>query len=221
MAGGMARNQSHPPPHTPLAGPPRVATHLYRQIYRRFHAGLGGCTEAEDATQDAFLEVLENRARIRKGVSEYVSGVSRNKLREHYRRRARYARTASLADLDALPSAAPDASVVLERALEVGLLVNALQQLRHEDQRCLALVYGRELRNVEAAAVLGLRKVDFDNRLGRARARLRRVLEQSEAVGHARPCSLHSFQHWVVAVLGPAGHDATRASVSPFGNRCL
>lgn len=221
----MARNPSQPPPHTPPAGPPPLsphAAHLYQRIYRRLHAGLGSCgTEAEDATQDAFLEALKNRARIRQGVPEYVSGVARMKLREHYRRRARYARTTSLADLDALPSAAPDASAVVERVLEVGLLVEALQQLRLEDQRCLALVYGRELRNVEAAAVLGLGKVDFDNRLGRARTRLRKVLEESDALGLARRCSLQSFQHWVVAVLGPAGHEANRASVSPFGNRCL
>lgn len=201
--------------------PPQLAR-LYQQIHRRLQVGLGGCrSEAEDATQDAFLEALKNRASIRKGVPEYVSGVARMKLREHYRRRARHAQVTSLADLDALPAAAPDASAVVERVLEVGLLVEALQQLRIEDQRCLALVYGRELRNVEAAAALGMRKVDFDNRVGRARERLRRLLAQSEPLGLARRSSLHSFQHWVVAVLGPPGHADNRASVSPFGNRCL
>lgn len=199
------------------------AAHLYQQVHRRLHAGLGGCgTEAEDATQDAFLETLKHRASIRKGVAEYVSGVSRMKLREHYRRRGRHARTTSLADLDALPTAAPDASAVVELLLEVDVLVEALQQLRIEDQQCLALVYGRELRNVEAAAVVGLPKVDFDNRLGRARARLRRVLERGEAGGRVRRCSPQSFQHWVVSVLGPAGHPADEsAPVCPFGNRRL
>ena len=210
--GGGERQRSSP-----------LAAHLYQQVHRRFHAGFGGCgTEAEDATQDAFLETLKNRASIRKGVAEYVSGVSRMKLREHYRRRGRHARTTSLADLDALPTAAPDASEVVELLLEIGLLVEALQELRLEDQRCLALVYGRELRNVEAAAVLGLGKVDFDNRLGRARARLRRVLEQSAALGFARRCSLRSFEHWVGSVLGPPGHAADEsAPVCPFGNRRL
>lgn len=195
-----------------------AAAHLYRQVYRRFQAGLGnGGTEAEDATQDAFLEALKNRAKIRQGVAEYVSGVSRMKLREHYRRRARHARTTTVADLDVLPGAANDAEVAVERALEVGLLVRALQQLRLADQRCLALVYGWELRNVEAAAMLGLRKIDFDNRLGRARRRLRRVLEQAEGLGGTRG-SFPSFEHWVVAVLGPPGHDARRAPGAPSGN---
>lgn len=215
----MARNPSHPPPHTPPAGPPLVAAHLYQQIHRRFQAGLGGHgTEAEDATQDAFLETLKNRERIRQGVPEYVSGVCRMKLREHYRRRARSTQTLSRADLDALPCTATDAAAAVELALEVGLLVRALQRLQLEDQRCLALVYGRELRNVEAAAMLGLRKVDFDNRLGRARARLRRALEQSKALDLARGCTRQSFQHWVAAVLGPPGHEAKRVPGAPSGN---
>lgn len=241
---GMARTPSHHHPHTPPGGPPLVAARrapalvqwlggeggksspdaarLYRQIHRRFQAGLGRHgTEAEDATQDTFLEALENRERIRKGVPEYISGVCRMKLREHYRRRARYARTLSQTELDMLSSVATDASTAVGLALEVGLLVRALQALRLDDQRCLALVYGRELRNVEAAAVLGLRKVDFDNRLGRARARLRRVLEQSESLDLARGCSWQSFQEWVVAVLGPPRHEAKRVPGVPSGNERL
>jgi RNA polymerase sigma factor (sigma-70 family) len=183
--------------------PPQVAR-LYRKIYWRLYAGLGGhATDAEDATQAAFLEAVKNRASIRKGLTEYVGGVGRMKLREHYRRRSRHERTVSLTDVDELPAEGVDASMAVEVALEVGRLVRALEQLPLDDQRGLALVYGRELRNVEAAACLGVPQVVFDNLIGHARARLRRVLERDELTGAARRRSSRSFQQWVASVLGP------------------
>jgi RNA polymerase sigma factor (sigma-70 family) len=198
---------------------PQVA-HLYRKIYWHLYAGLGGhATAAEDATQAVFLEAIKNRASIRKGLPEYVGGVGRMKLREHYRRRGRRERTVSVADLDVLPAEGVDVSTAVEVALEVGRLVRALEQLPLDDQRRLALVYGRELKNVEAAAVLGMRKVDFDNRIGRARARLRRALERAPLTGPARGRSSQSFQQWVASVLGPPGHDAIERSSD--GNRFL
>jgi len=148
-----------------------LGARLYRKVYWRMYAGLGSrATEAEDATQATFLEAVKNRASIRKGLSEYVSGIGRMKLREHYRRRGRHERTVSRAELDGLPAEGTDAPTAVELALEVGQLVRALEQLPLTDQRCLALVYGRELRNVDAAAALGLPEVTFNNRIGHARA---------------------------------------------------
>jgi RNA polymerase sigma factor (sigma-70 family) len=204
------------------ASPPQ-ATRLYRKVYWRLYAGLGGCaTDAKDATQAVFLEVVKNRASIRKGLPEYVSGVGKMKLREHYRRRGRNERTVSRPDLDDLPSSGEDASVAIEATREVARLVHALEQLSIDDQRCLALVYGWELRNVAAAAMLGVSKVVFNNCIGHARKRLRRVLEREEATGAARRRSVQSFPQWVASVLGPPGHaDSASAPVCPFGNRFL
>jgi RNA polymerase sigma factor (sigma-70 family) len=203
-----------------LGGERRLSPHanrIYRKVYRRMHAGLGSHIEAEDATQAVFLEAIKNRASIRKGLPEYVGGVGRMKLREHYRRRARYARTVSLSELGDLPAEDMDASKLLE--LELGPLVRALEQLPLDDQRCLALVYGRELRNVDAAAELGLSKVGFNNRIGHARARLRKALVSGTPEGAARSRSSPSFQGWVESVLG-LGAQAAREG-SPLGNRSL
>lgn len=227
--GHELHDRRHSPPHAQplmqwLAGERREseppAARLYQKVYARLYAGLGrSASDAEDATQATFLEAIKNRERIRQGLPEYVAGVGRMKLREHYRRRARRERTISMADLDALPSARADAALAVEAVLEVGLLVSALERLTPADQRCLALVYGRELRNVEAAAALGVPKVVFDNRIGHARARLRRLLEGIGPTGDGRPRSCRSFQQWVASVLGPPGHDGS--SGSPSGNRSL
>jgi len=205
-----------------LCGERRVspqANLLYEKVYRRMYAGLGSHAEAEDATQAAFLEAIKNRASIRKGLPEYVGGVGRMKLREHYRRRVRHERTVLRSDLDDLPARGMDASMLVELEVELGRLVRALEQLPVEYQRCLALVYGQELRNVDAAKVLGLSEIAFNNRIGHARARLRKALVSGAPAGEARSRSLPSFQQWIESVLGPAAQDSREGS--PVGNRSL
>lgn len=195
------------------------ARRVYAKLYRRMYAGLGSHADAEDVTQAAFLEAIKNRASIRKGLPEYVGGVGRMKLREHYRRRRRDERTIVLTELDDLPAEDTDASRSVELEHEPGRLVRALEQLPLDHQRCLALVYGRELRNVDAAAELGLPVVVFNNRIGHARARLRKALGSVAPVDAARSRSSPSFEQWVESVLGPASQSARVGS--PVGNRCL
>lgn len=195
------------------------ANRLYRKIQGRMYACLGGHADAEDATQAAFLEAIKNRASIRKGPAEYIGGVGRMKLREHYRRHARCARTVSLSELGDPPAEDMDVAKLIELELELGRLVRAIEQLPPEDQRCLALVYGRELRNVDAAAELGLSQVAFNNRIGHARARLRKALSSGAPECADRSRSSSSFEQWVESVLGPGAQVARDGS--PFGNRSL
>jgi len=199
---------------------PALVGGFYRAIFAKLYRGLRRSrTDAEDATQEVFLVLKRRSGDIRTSPRQYAHGIARFGIQRHLARRYRRGEEVPLADLDDVPAEAPSAHEAIERRDDVTRLVAALGELPLEDQRCLAWVYGRELKNVEAAARLGLGTVAFNNLLRSARGRLRTAMQLAELAGARPERSVPTFQQWVDSVLDPRDAQAVRSPAPPLGNR--
>lgn len=201
---------------------PALVDRFYRRIFVKLHHGLQRSrADAEDATQVVFLELTQRWRDIRTSPRQYAYGIARHGTHRHAARRRRAGAEVATEGFDDVPTAVPSAPEVVEVFDDVARLVTALGELPLEDQRCLAWVYGRELKNVEAAARLGLPVVTFNNRLRGARGRLREAMLRAELRGGPRPRTPPTFAQWVDAVLGDRDAHVARSSGPPLGNRAL
>jgi RNA polymerase sigma factor (sigma-70 family) len=144
---------------------------------------VGDASEAEDATQEAFVKAFYGLRGFRQGAPfrpwllEIVANQARNQRRSLARRAAASLR-AMVAEGAISPrngDASPEADVVArEHHREVRL---ALGKLRHDDRLVIAWRYFLELSEAEMAAALGCPRGTVKSRLSRALERLRSMLE--------------------------------------------
>ncbi|MCB9755407.1 MAG: sigma-70 family RNA polymerase sigma factor [Myxococcales bacterium] len=185
------------------AGDPRAGSALLQRyfdsLYRFFAAKVED--EVDDLIQRTFLALVRHRDAIRDESSfrAYMFSVARREfyhhLRTHQRRRAPLDfGTVSLADLGTSPSG------VVARRKDEALLVDALRRLPLDLQIALELHYWEDLSTAELAAALEIPHGTAKSTLRRARAQLRRALEEESSASPELARSLEDLDAWARAV---------------------
>lgn len=137
---------------------------------------LGNEAEAEEAAQDVFTSVWKNAANWQSGnakVSTWLYRIASNRCIDILRRRR------PTQDIDTIaepvdPAANSEAEQMI--ADRNRLIRTALQALSGDQQRAVDLVYFKELKQAEAAEMMGLTLAALESVLRRARARLHQNL---------------------------------------------
>ncbi|HET9416201.1 MAG TPA: sigma-70 family RNA polymerase sigma factor [Candidatus Limnocylindria bacterium] len=142
--------------------------------FRTAYLLLANVTDAEDATQEAFVKVHRSLARFRDGepfrpwLLTIVGNTARNRRRTLGRRMALQLRAEAAEDRARAPS--PEAQVLdAERRRR---LLDAINGLRPDDRLVIGARYFLELSEAETAALAGVAPGTVKSRLSRARARL-------------------------------------------------
>jgi RNA polymerase sigma-70 factor (ECF subfamily) len=157
----------------------------FRTAYLITHSA----TEAEDATQDAFIKAFYALDRFHTGAPfrPWFLRIAANEARN--RRTAAYRRpTLALSAVEDRPSG--DAALSPEEAAlaadQSRTLLAAVERLREEDQLVVAARYFLDLSEAEMADVLDCPRGTVKSRLSRAIGRLRDVMTpEPETVEHA------------------------------------
>jgi RNA polymerase sigma factor (sigma-70 family) len=144
-------------------------------------------SEAEDATQEAFVKAYRALGRFRPGAPfrpwllSIVGNEARNRARAAGRRARlvlRAAEEAPVGDASSYPEAA---AVAVERRAE---LLRALERLREADRLAVACRYFLGLSEEETATALGCARGTVKSRVSRAIRRLRETMtEEDDAAG--------------------------------------
>lgn len=179
----------HPPlpreiPSTPVADEAvfrqLVQTHQHR-LYRFIVKHIGWGTDAEDLTQQAFVEAAHSYASFR-GASElstWLYGIAMNLVRNHLsrapHRRFHFEDDETLAET---PTNAPDPSEQLAQTQTLRALQRALDELPADMRNVLLLVALDELSYEDAALMLSIPVGTVRSRVSRARASLRKRLNK-------------------------------------------
>lgn len=163
---------------------------------------------ADDLTQRTLLAAVEGRERFRGDASfrAYLFGIARRQLSRHIEHAQR---DEELSKFDA-PGATPRTSVsmLVARAQEHQLLLQAMQGLGEEAQSVLALYYWEGLMAKEIADVLDVATSTVTTRLARAREQLRQRVERFSKYGRAGHAVLSDLDGWVRSLADP---EALRA----------
>ena len=137
------------------------------RLYRAALAILGDRQEAQDAVQDAFLRYLEKAPERLDDPAAWLMRVLVNRCRDICRRSRR---RGTVPLLQELPVPGPEERQELEE----------LYALPPPDRAVIHLRYCEGRSTAEIARILGVREGTVRSRLARARARLRRLLEDAE-----------------------------------------
>jgi RNA polymerase sigma-70 factor (ECF subfamily) len=145
---------------------------LVFSIARRFFSAP---SDAEDAVQEAFIELWRSAAKFDPNLGAEVTFVATVARRRFIDRRRRSARQPPTELLDeGLAAAASEGRLAPELGAEAALCARALAQLRPEQQRVLGLIACQGLSHEEVAAATGMP-------LGTVKAHARRGLMQIRA----------------------------------------
>lgn len=144
--------------------------HAFPTVYRVAYRFCGRREPAEDATQEAFARAFERWGRLRgePWVVGWVVTTALNVLRLAARRTGQSARE------EAEPSGEPDVEAALD-------LWRAIADLPRRQAEAVILHYLLDMPVADVAAAMGCRDGTAKTHLDRARRRLVRVLEPSEA----------------------------------------
>jgi RNA polymerase sigma-70 factor, ECF subfamily len=130
---------------------------------------------AEEITQQAFIAAVEQRSRFdgRSDTITWVCGIARNKLADHFRRKAREERRQMRLEVRQLEldRDATHAPTFDDRAA----IADALRSLPTNQRAVLSFVVLDDLPVAEAARLMGLRAGAAQSLLYRARASFRRA----------------------------------------------
>ena len=156
-----------------------VQDHRHR-LYRFVVKHIGWGTDAEDLTQQAFVEAAQSYATFR-GASElstWLYGIAMNLVRNYLsrspHRRFTFEDEESLANTS---SESPDPCEQLAQTQAVRALQRALDELPPDMRSVLLLVALDELSYEEAAVMLSIPVGTVRSRISRARASLRKTLK--------------------------------------------
>ena len=134
-------------------------THLYEEnfdkIYRYIVLKIGDRTEAEDMTQQVFLQALKAISSYRfKGMpfSSWLYRITHNQVVDYLRKKSRRP-TIPIEDTMAAGSSDPPREI--ERKMEIEQLTAAARQLTAAQREVISLRFGGELSVAEVARVMG------------------------------------------------------------------
>ena len=149
--------------------------------FRTAYIVAGSATDAEDATQDAFVKAYRALHRFRRGAPfrpwllRIVANEARNRRRSAGRRERLALRAAAAAGA-ASGDAAPSPETALLSAERREAVVAAVNRLPDEQRLTIACRYFLDLSEKETAAVLRCRPGTVKSRVARSLARLRAEL---------------------------------------------
>ncbi len=140
--------------------------------------------EAEDVAQEAFIKIYRTLDRFRPG-SPFRPWLVRIVINEAHNHRRALQRRGALAERFLLEQHDQDAATSPEAAAlsneQHALLLEAIAQLREEDQTVLQLRFFMDLSEAEMAETLRCPPGTVKSRLSRASGRLRQVIEKHYA----------------------------------------
>ena len=154
----------------------RLAEQHLEASYRLAGAILGGPSEAQDATHDAFVQAwrkwstLRDHARFEQWFDRILVNTCRNRLKRSGR-----VRTQELFDNDATVPGDP-----IGQALDRDVLGAALASLSPDHRLVVALRFYRDLTVEEIARLLGTRPGTVHSRLHYAMKRLHATLDEAD-----------------------------------------
>ena len=136
-------------------------TQLYEEnfdrIYRYIVLKIGDRTEAEDMTQQVFLQALKAISSYRfKGMpfSSWLYRIAHNQVVDHYRKKSKHA-TVPLDESLPLPAADGDPKYLVEKKVEIDEVITATRQLTPLQQEVISLRFASELSIAEVAGAMG------------------------------------------------------------------
>jgi RNA polymerase sigma-70 factor (ECF subfamily) len=140
---------------------------------------LGSAQEAEDAVQDTLLKLWQGAAawRPEARVGTWLHRVCYNSAIDRLRRRRSFVDDSAL-DGMADEADLPEASLV--RGEEVRSVRDALERLPHRQRTAVLLFHFQDLRQRDAADIMGLSEAAFESLLARARRQMRAWLAEGE-----------------------------------------
>lgn len=173
----------------------------YPNILRFFEAKVPHA--AEDLTQQAFLDCVEGRARIREGGSfrAYLFAIARHGLLDHLRSSDRMQRMISFREAQPVASVVTPSRVVA-MVQEQRLLLRALDKLPPDLSVALVLFYWEDMPTREIGEVMDLSITAVTTRLSRAREKLRETIEALEVDPQVRRSLLEDLDGWARSVGG-------------------
>lgn len=127
----------------------------FDRIYRYVVLRIGNETEAEDMTQQVFLNALQSISSFRwKGVpfSAWLFRIAHNQVVDYLRKKTRQA-TEPLDE--SLVISKSDPQLVVEQRLDIEQLMLATKQLTNAQQEVIALRFVSELSTAQVAKVIG------------------------------------------------------------------
>ncbi len=155
-------------------------TQLYEEnfdrIYRYIVLKIGDRTEAEDMTQQVFLNALKSITSFQwRGMafSAWLFRIAHNQIVDYYRKKSK--RVTVPLD-ESLPAGDEDPEQVTVRKMEIAELVLATKKLTKAQQEVISLRFAGELSVAEAARVMGKSEGAVKALQHSAIAALRRVM---------------------------------------------
>ncbi|HLH26618.1 MAG TPA: sigma-70 family RNA polymerase sigma factor [Chloroflexota bacterium] len=160
-----------------------LVARYHRPIYHFAYRLLGGAEDAEDATQDVFIQVFGAlpRARLDVPLRPWLYRIARNRCLDVLKRKRATSFSALADDEDEagvadVPDSAPLPDELAERADLQRLLTAAIDTLAPAYREVVALRYAGDLGFGEIAMVLGMPENSVKTRFQRAKAVLRVAL---------------------------------------------
>jgi RNA polymerase sigma-70 factor (ECF subfamily) len=136
-------------------------TQLYEEnfdkIYRYIVLKIGDRTEAEDMTQQVFLNALQSISSYKwKGMpfSSWLYRIAHNQVVDYWRKKSKHA-TVPLDESLPIPAADGDPKHLTERKMEIEEVVVATRKLTKAQQEVISLRFAGELSIAEVAGVMG------------------------------------------------------------------
>ena len=152
----------------------------YKPIYNYIFMQLLHRQEAEDIVSDVFMKAYDAYVFYDpSSASEktWLFRIAKNRLIDHYRRRAvRPVDTVEDEVLEAVPTDGGEFDAIEDDTNRI--VYSVLSRLRPEEREILLMRYIREMKNPEIAAELGIAEKAASERIRRALAKCRKIMEE-------------------------------------------
>lgn len=127
----------------------------FDRIYRYIVLKIGDKTEAEDMTQQVFLNAFQSISSFKSRgtpISAWLFRIAHNQIVDYLRKKSKQA-TVPLAE--SLVGSTSDPGLKVERALDIEQLAAAIKRLTKAQQEVISLRFGGELSVAQVAKVMG------------------------------------------------------------------
>jgi len=133
----------------------RLYDENFDRIYRYIVLKIGDRTEAEDMTQQVFLQALKSISSYKwKGTpfSAWLYRIAHNQIVDYFRKKSRYATV----DLDPrIQDRDPDPVTLAEKKMDAAELAEATRKLTRAQQEVIALRFSSDLPIAEVSRIMG------------------------------------------------------------------